>query len=63
MNDEYPRVPKSGGRVMLRQTHSEYLRAFRGSTWLARLNLVYLAVVPAFLVGSLVYLIWVYLTV
>ena len=48
---------------MLRQTHREYLRAFRGSTWLARLNLVYLAVVPAFLVGSLVYLIWVYLTV
>ena len=31
--------------------------------WLTRLNLLYLAVVPAFLVGSLIYLVWVYLTV
>lgn len=48
---------------MLRQTHREYLRAFRRSTWLTRLNLLYLAVVPAFLVGSLIYLVWVYPTV
>lgn len=48
---------------MLRQTHREYLSAFLSCTWLARLNLIYLAVVPAFLVGSRIYLVWVYLTV
>jgi len=48
---------------MLRQTHHTYREAFRSTEWLARLNLVYLAVVPAFLVGSLVYLVWLYVTV
>ncbi|BAD42086.1 hypothetical protein [Symbiobacterium thermophilum] len=48
---------------MLRQTHRSYYAAFRSSHWLARLNLIYLAVVPAFLVGSLIYLVWFYLTV
>ncbi|MEW8976903.1 MAG: hypothetical protein AB2385_00750 [Symbiobacterium sp.] len=47
---------------MLRKTHREYYQTYRNSDWLTRLNLVYLAVVPAFLVGSLVYLIWVFLT-
>ena len=48
---------------MLRQTHASTSAAFLSCTWLARLNLIYLAVVPAFLVGSLIYLVWVYLTV
>jgi len=47
---------------MLRHTHHSYRETYRESGWLTRLNLIYLAVVPAFLVGSLVYLFWIYLT-
>lgn len=46
---------------MLRQTHRTYYTAFRRSDWLERVNLLYLAVVPAFVLGCLVYLIWTYL--
>lgn len=45
------------------QTHRSYHNAYRSSDWLARLNLIYLAVMPAFVLGALVYLIWLYLTV
>ena len=51
-----------GGGRMLRHTHHSYRETYRESGWLTRLNLIYLAVVPAFLVGSLVYLFWIYLT-
>lgn len=45
------------------QTHRMYRDAYRDSEWLARLNLIYLAVMPAFVLGALVYLIWLYMTV
>lgn len=48
---------------MLMQTHRTYRDAYRDSEWLSRLNLIYLAVMPAFVLGDLVYLIWLYLTV
>lgn len=48
---------------MLMQTHRTYHSAFRGSDWLARVNLIYLAVMPAFVLAALVYLIWLYITV
>lgn len=60
--DNSMRVQVMGGGRMLRHTHHSYRDTYRRSGWLTRLNLIYLAVVPAFLVGSLVYLFWFYLT-
>lgn len=46
---------------MLLDVHHRHQNAFRESNWLVRLNLVYLAVVPAFVAGALAYLAWFYL--
>ena len=43
---------------MLQEIHQMYREFFRESNWLVRLQLLYLLLVPAVLVGAAFFLIW-----